>query len=111
MLVPPIGEETQEHHCGSNKKGEALGLAGLTPLNADPLPGGGALILAREGDVYPSPSDGPWDIVVGVTTDGQDFTELARQTFSVLPRSIAFWRRSLYLGLDDGTVWRAYGTP
>ena len=90
---------------------EALGLAGLTPLNADPLPDGGALILAREGDVYPTPANGPWDIVVGVTTDGQDFTELARQTFNVLPRSIAFWRRSLYLGLDDGTVWRAYGTP
>lgn len=90
---------------------EAMGLAGLTPLNADPLPGGRALILARETDVYPSPEDGPWDVVVGVTSDGQDFTELARQTFDVLPRSIAFWRRSLYLGLDDGTVWRAWGTP
>lgn len=91
---------------------EALALSGLTVLNADPLPDGRALILAREGDAYPSPTDGPWDAVVGVTTDGQDFTELAaRQTFDVLPRSIAFWRRSLYLGLDDGTVWRAWGTP
>jgi len=89
---------------------EALGLAGLTVLNADPLPEGRALILAREGDTYPSPENGPWDAVVGVTSDGQDFVELARQTFDVLPRSIAFWRHSLYLGLDDGTVWRAWGT-
>jgi hypothetical protein len=89
---------------------EAMGLAGLTPLNVDPLPDGRALLLVLETDVYPSPSEGPWDIVVGVTSDGQDFTELARQSFDVLPRSIAFWRRSLYLGLDDGTVWRAWGT-
>ncbi len=89
---------------------EALGLAGMTVLNADPLPDGRALILAREGDVYPSPTDGPWDVVVGVTSDGQDFTELLRQRFEVLPRSIAFWRDSLYLGLDDGTVHRTRGT-
>ncbi len=90
---------------------EAMGLTGLTPLNVDPLPDGRALMLVLETDVYPSASEGPWDIVVGVTTDGQDFTELTRQSFDVLPRSIAFWRRSLYLGLDDGTVWRAWGTP
>jgi hypothetical protein len=90
---------------------EAMGLTGLTPLNVDPLPEGRALMLVLETDTYPSVTDGPWDIVVGVTSDGQDFTELSRQSFEVQPRSIAFWRQSLYLGMDDGTVWRAWGTP
>lgn len=88
---------------------EAAGLTGLGVLNADPLPDGRALILALQTDAYPTSETGPWDVVVGVTTDGQDFTELVHQSFDELPRSIAFWRRSLYLGLDDGTVWRAFG--
>ncbi|MFH2010672.1 MAG: hypothetical protein ABI333_28990 [bacterium] len=89
----------------------ADGLEGLSVLNADPLPGGRALILARDGDEYPTPATDTWTVSVGVTSDGHNFQELAAQTFDVQPRSIAFWRRSLYLGLDDGTVWRAVGVP
>ena len=65
------------------------------------------MVLAIEGGAYPLP-EGPWDaFVVLIDRDASDQVELWRQCVEVFPLSVAFWRRELYLGFDDGTVWRA----
>jgi hypothetical protein len=96
-------------------------LAGLTILDAEPLlevdpagdaipqPSGRALVLLLDGDDYPSPTEGPFDLSVAVLDDAGELQILAEQTMEIRPESVAFWRRHLYLGLSDGSLWRAEG--
>ena len=82
---------------------------GYTPLDGFALGDGRALLLMVEGEEYPMSSEAPWDIVVGLTHEGEDFVPLHSQSVDVLPHTVAFWQHALYLGLDDGTVWQAQG--
>ena len=66
-------------------------------------------MLLLDGDAYPSAEEGPWDFQVGVTTDGTDFIPLVALQTEVWPNAVAWWKESLYLGMDDGSVWRAEG--
>ncbi len=84
---------------------------GLTVLDLSLLDDGKVLVLAQEGDAYPLPG-GDHDLIVAVWDPDDDvWTELNQQTSGTLPTSIAFWRGALYMGLEDGRVRRAEGTP
>ncbi len=83
---------------------------GKTVLDVEPLGDGRALLLYLSGDAYPVDVIGPWEVGVGLTTDGTDLTELTSQTLETMPDSIAFWRGSLYLGMSNGQVWHSPGS-
>ncbi|MBW2262667.1 MAG: hypothetical protein JRG91_11890, partial [Deltaproteobacteria bacterium] len=85
-------------------------LAGMTLLDAEPLGDGRAILLYVEGDTYPMPEEGPWTFHAAVLVDGAAMTDLVTQTTDVRPVSIAFWRRSLHLGMPDGAVWISEGS-
>jgi hypothetical protein len=85
-------------------------LAGMTLLDVEPLGDGRAIVLYVEDGTYPLPEEGPWTFHAAVLVDGTDLTDLVTQTTDMRPASIAFWRRSLYLGMPDGAVWRGEGS-
>lgn len=87
----------------------AAAFEGRTVIDTTPLPDGRVLALVVDGDVYPMPDEGPWSLRVGLTSDGDDWTELVAWSSDVLPEAVAGWEQALYLGLDDGTVWWAEG--
>lgn len=95
-LVTPSGVEVPE------------ALTGAAVIDVQPLGDGRAVVLAVEGGEYPVPSEGPWEVFAALIDEELgELGELARGTFDAMPLSIAFWLRHLYLGLSDGTVWRA----
>jgi hypothetical protein len=83
-------------------------LVGNTLLAGQPLGDGRAVLLYQQGDKHPGQVNGPWAFHVGLYADGQvaKLASLVGDTHAV---SVAFWRNSLYLGLTDGTIWRAQG--
>ena len=83
---------------------------GRTIIDVEPLGDGRALLLYFSGDAYPIDVLGPWEVGVGLTTDGTDLVELSSQTLYTMPDSIAFWRGSLFLGRSDGLVWCSPGS-
>lgn len=84
-------------------------LAGLTVLDAAPLGQGRLLLLLLDGDAYPAPDQGPFALSVAVLGADGSLDPLVEQTLSVMPESLAFWQRHLYLGLTDGRLLRAEG--
>ena len=86
----------------------AVALGGLTPLNAQPLGDGRAVVLMLAGDEYPFPEATSWLAHIALT-DGESMTELATVQTDVIPSSVALWRDNLYLGMSDGSVWRSEG--
>lgn len=86
-------------------------LSGKTVLDAAPLPDDRALLLTLEGDTYPTPSDGPFDISISILEADGSLFGLLDQTLETAPVSVAFWQRSLYVGLEDGALWSSAGTP
>ena len=84
-------------------------LAGRTVLDVAALDGDRVLLLLLDGDEYPIPELDLYDLTVAVLEADGTVTELLSQTLEARPLSIAFWRRHLYLGLNDGTLWRAEG--
>lgn len=82
---------------------------GRTVLDMAPLADGRTLVLYLDIDTYPTPDTGSWGLRVGVTEDGSDLMELISQDIEIYPESIAYWRKSLYLGLNNGEVWRSEG--
>ena len=92
---------------------EALDLAGFddrTVLDIAPVDGSRVLLMSVDGSDFPLPS-GPWDVEVGLwdSSDGS-YSELVRHSSNTLPTAVAFWRDSLYIGLEDGRVRRAEGS-
>ncbi len=87
----------------------ASALDGLTILDLLPIDDGRTLVLAVEGNEYPSPTDGPWQAVVGVTTDGAALDTVLSWETDRWPESAAWFEGSLLVGMADGTVWRAEG--
>ena len=86
-----------------------LAFAGKAVADIAPLQQGRVLVLYADGDDYPAPPGPPWQISVATTTTGHDELVCLTQALQVWPRAVAFWRRSLYLGLSDGSVWRSQG--
>lgn len=84
-------------------------LQGKTILDAEPMGDGRTLLLYIDGDEYPVPGFETWTFHMALTNDGEGLTELLTQTADVRPVSVAFWRRGLFLGMDDGAVLRAQG--
>jgi hypothetical protein len=107
-------------HIGSPLRNETLflmgssadaiaGLESNSMIDVEPLGEARGLMMYSEGDAYPPATTGPWNVHVSVFTMSQDIVELASQSFDSLPTSIAFWRRELYMGFSDGSVWRSTG--
>ena len=82
---------------------------GKTVLDLEPLADGRTLVIYLDMDTYPTPDTDSWGLRVGVTEDGSDLVDLISQDIESSPQSIAYWRKSLYLGLDNGEVWRSEG--
>jgi hypothetical protein len=86
--------------------------AGLTVLDIAALGDGRGLVAYLPIDDYPVTAPaGLYGLNVGLTADGESLLDLVTQNVESFPRAIAFWRGDLYLGLDDGSVWRAVGAP
>jgi hypothetical protein len=96
------------HSDGSVEDLESLADKAL--VNAEPLGDGRAVLLTLDGTTYPTPEEGPWTMRVGLINDADDYLELVEMPTAVRPVSVAFWRHSLYIGMADGSVWRASGT-
>ena len=96
-LMDPDGSEDLAHADG-------LSVLDLARLEDDRL-----LVLAIEGDTYPTP-EGDYDVVVAVWDPTDDsWTVLKEQGSGTLPTAVAYWRGALYVGLQDGRVRRADG--
>ena len=71
-------------------------------------PTGEVLVLSQEGDDYLAGNNlTHWSLRLEVTHDLASWTELMTFETDVRPRAVAAWRGDLYLGTDDGEVWRA----
>ncbi len=86
------------------------GLDGFTLLDADPLGDGRAVLLFVKGDAYPlEDSAGGFEMHVALLSDGSKVTDLVLLDVLSRPTSVAFWRKHLFVGMSDGTLWRAAG--
>ena len=96
-------------HATADDVDEVDALADYTPVDSWPLGDGRVLLAVVEGDEYPTGA-GPWELHVLLTTDGEDAQIILSQTLDIWPNTVALWRESLWLGMDDGSVWRAEGS-
>lgn len=66
------------------------------------------LLLVLDGDDYqPEPPIAGWTVRLFVTSDFVELTELFSFTTPTLPSSIALWRDHLFMGAEEGQVFRA----
>ena len=86
---------------------EALALTDFTVLDAEPLGDSRALMLYLEGNAYPLEDAGGWPAHVGVLDSDGTLTEIGSLFPTVRPASISFWQGRLYVGMADGSIWRA----
>ena len=87
----------------------ATGLDGTTIVDLLPLSDERTLVLAVEGNDYPTPAEGPWQAVVGITTDATGLETLVSWQTDQWPESVAYYQGSLLVGMANGSVWRAEG--
>ncbi len=88
----------------------ATALDGITILDLLPLGDGRTLLLAIEGNDYPSPTEGPWRAMVGITADAGSLETLVSWDTDVWPEAVAYYQGSLLVGMSDGSVHRAEGS-
>lgn len=82
------------------------GLVGRRVLDATVhAPTGEVLLVSSDVDEYPGDTV-LWSMRLDVTRDFETFTTLASFDADVAMRSVAAWRGRVYLGADDGAVWR-----
>ncbi len=86
---------------------EYPGLHDYTVLDAEPLGDGRGLVLYLEGNEYPLLDTGGWPTHVGVLHPDGALVEVADFLPSVRPTAIAYWQGRLYIGMADGSIWRA----
>ncbi len=87
----------------------ATALDGITIIDLLPLEGDRTLILAVEGNDYNSTTEGPWQALVGITSDATELEILTTWETETWPESAAYFQGSLLVGLADGSVLRAEG--
>ncbi len=108
LWVPAAGDYTYEAYIleEGGLVTEIEGMGDVTPLDAFPVGDGRWLLLVRDGNLYGDPAgEDHWIYLADATFT--DFTPLATYSGDPAPVSLAYWREVLYLGTDDGTVWRA----
>jgi len=88
----------------------ATALDDITVVDLLPLSEGRTLVLAVEGNDYPSPTEGPWQAMVGLTTDGTSLETIVTWETEIWPESVVYFHDSLLVGMSDGSVLRAEGT-
>lgn len=84
-------------------------LYGDTAIDVQPLGDGRAVILGAVDDEYPSPEGSVEIVAMVIDEDASEQGLLLSQVLESRPLSIAFWRRDIYVGMPDGSVWRAPG--
>jgi hypothetical protein len=87
----------------------ASALDGITILDLQPVGDGRTLVLAIEGNDYPAPTEGPWQVSVGLTGDASSLETLVSWEADLWPEAVAYYQGSLLVGMADGSVWRAEG--
>ncbi|MBU1238889.1 hypothetical protein KKF84_19670 [Myxococcota bacterium] len=80
------------------------GLEGYTVWDLYPLGDGRALVLYTDGDTYPEPHVSAYGAKVALMSPTGELTLITYQFFQEKPRSLAFWREHLFLGLSNGQV-------
>ena len=50
-----------------------------------------------------------WKLHIYLTTDFKKFSELHSYTTTTRPKSIAYWKKAIYVGDNAGVVWRSRG--
>lgn len=84
-------------------------LFGQTTLDVMPLGEARGLVMYHEGDTYPPPEATSWNVHLAIFNMDRSLVDIHTQTLETYPVSVAFWRRELYVGMADGSVWRAVG--
>ena len=87
----------------------ASALDGITILDLLAMDDARTLVLAIEGNEYPASSEGPWQAMVGITSDASSLETLVSWEVESFPESVAWYQGSLLVGMADGSVWRAEG--
>ncbi len=108
LWVPAAGDYTYEAYIleEGGLVTEIEGMGDVTPLDAFPVGDGRWLLLVREGNLYgEAASDEYWIYLADPTFT--EFVPLTAFTADPAPVSLAYWYDDLYLGMDDGTIWRA----
>ena len=82
-------------------------LDGLQVIDAYPLGDGRVIVVARDEADLPAVGDSGPFLVGLLSVDGSEWTELLAEDMTIAPQSIAFWQEAVYLGMSNGTVWRA----
>jgi len=107
LNIPSFGDYTYEAYL--LEEGGAVteigGMGDVTVVDAFGQEDGSWLVLARDGNLYGDP---PGELHrVLLTHDFSSFEEIASYTGDSFASALASWQGSLYLGLEDGTIWRA----
>ena len=83
-------------------------LADKAVLDIDIIEPGSALFMTVDGAeyTYPAPETPP-TVRIYHTRDLSQFQELLSVQLDVWPRSVAYWRHAIYIGLEDGRLMRS----
>jgi len=106
VYIPAAGDFTYEAYLlaegGEVEQLEELG--DVTVLDVSPDGEGGWLLLVREGSLYGESSE---QHQVLWTSGFEVFEERVAYAGETPPTSLTAWNGALYLGLDDGSIWRS----
>jgi len=102
--VDPLLHETLVVRQGDTA-GERI-LEGKVVLDVAEVEPGKSVLLVGETDEYPSPATpSPWHVLY--TEDWASFDEIAAGESETWPTAVAYWQGGLYVGTDDGKVYRS----
>jgi hypothetical protein len=89
---------------------DSQGIVPITSLNEItcydifPLDNERALILYRDGNVYPVPEFSVNNFNIGLLDENKNLTILLNHNFEFKPVSIAYWKHHIFVGLENGEV-------
>lgn len=102
----PLIHEVLAIVAGSSAPKVVAGLTGKVVLDIHVYEPGKAVLVVGETDKYPSdPDPTPWHVLQ--TSDWVEFKELASSTYPYWPTSVALWQGGLYVGTQDGKIFRS----
>ena len=81
-------------------------LSGKTVLDIHVFEPGKAVLVVSETDAYPLPyNTTPWHVLY--TSDWSSFRELTTGSTTYWPTAVAYWKGGLYVGTENGLVYRS----